>query len=119
MATVLDQLVTLLALERIEENLFRGQSQDLGWARVYGAEFLAAHKGALWYLTKYFTPHPPGEPHFFVKPLAFTRTAAGEAAVIESPGEGPGAVPLVPGQCYKFAVTTTAFASGQVVLVWE
>lgn len=34
-------------------------------------------------------------------------------------GEGPGAVPLVPGQCYKFAVTTTAFASGQVVLVWE
>jgi hypothetical protein len=34
-------------------------------------------------------------------------------------GEGPGAVPLEPGQCYKLAVTTTAFASGQVVLVWE
>lgn len=40
MPTVLDQLVTLLALERIEENLFRGQSQDLGWARVYGGQVL-------------------------------------------------------------------------------
>jgi acyl-CoA thioesterase-2 len=40
MATVLDELITLLALERIEENLFRGQSQDLGWARVYGGQVL-------------------------------------------------------------------------------
>ena len=31
MAKVLDELVKLLALEKIEENLFRGQSQDLGW----------------------------------------------------------------------------------------
>src|SRR5512140_2482575 len=40
MSTVLDELVQLLALERIEENLFRGQSQDLGWGRVFGGQVL-------------------------------------------------------------------------------
>jgi acyl-CoA thioesterase II len=38
--TVLDDLVKLLALERIEENLFRGQSQDLGWGTVFGGQVL-------------------------------------------------------------------------------
>lgn len=37
---VLDELVKLLALERIEENLFRGQSQDLGWGTVFGGQVL-------------------------------------------------------------------------------
>jgi acyl-CoA thioesterase II len=37
---VLDDLVTLLALERIEENLYRGQSQDLGWGTVFGGQVL-------------------------------------------------------------------------------
>jgi len=37
---VLNQLVSLLALERIEENLFRGQSQDLGWGQVFGGQVL-------------------------------------------------------------------------------
>jgi acyl-CoA thioesterase-2 len=40
MPTVLEELVTLLALERIEENLFRGQSQDLGWGTVFGGQVL-------------------------------------------------------------------------------
>jgi acyl-CoA thioesterase-2 len=40
MSRVLDELVTLLALERIELNLFRGQSQDLGWGTVYGGQVL-------------------------------------------------------------------------------
>jgi acyl-CoA thioesterase II len=40
MARVLDELVALLALERIEENLFRGQSQDLGWGTVFGGQVL-------------------------------------------------------------------------------
>src|SRR6185369_15304788 len=40
MASVLDDLVKLLALERIEENLFRGQSQDLGWGPVFGGQVL-------------------------------------------------------------------------------
>jgi acyl-CoA thioesterase-2 len=37
---VLNELVELLALERIEENLFRGQSQDLGWGSVFGGQVL-------------------------------------------------------------------------------
>ncbi|WP_437512011.1 hypothetical protein [Sorangium sp. So ce1099] len=53
------------------------------FARVYGDDFLAANRGALWYLTKYFTPHPPGEPHFFVKPWAFTRTPPGWSSLLE------------------------------------
>jgi acyl-CoA thioesterase-2 len=40
MAKVLDELVTLLALEQIEVNLFRGQSQNLGWGTVYGGQVL-------------------------------------------------------------------------------
>src|SRR6266542_1680049 len=37
---VLADLVALLALERLEENLFRGQSQDLGWGTVFGGQVL-------------------------------------------------------------------------------
>jgi acyl-CoA thioesterase-2 len=40
MPTVLEDLVSLLALERIEEDLFRGQSQDLGWGTVFGGQVL-------------------------------------------------------------------------------
>ncbi|HSD26431.1 MAG TPA: hypothetical protein VLL75_03960 [Vicinamibacteria bacterium] len=41
------------------------------------------HPGAALYLTKYFTPHPPGEPHFFVKPWAFTRTPPGWSSLLD------------------------------------
>jgi len=40
MSTVLDELVNLLALEKLEHNLFRGQSQDLGWGLVFGGQVL-------------------------------------------------------------------------------
>ena len=40
MGAVLDDLVKLLALERIEEDLFRGESQDLGWGTVFGGQVL-------------------------------------------------------------------------------
>jgi acyl-CoA thioesterase-2 len=40
MAKVLDELVQQLGLERIEANLFRGQSQDLGWGTVFGGQVL-------------------------------------------------------------------------------
>jgi len=40
MKDVLQELIDLLALERIEQNLFRGQSQDLGWGRVFGGQVL-------------------------------------------------------------------------------
>ena len=38
MRDVLGELLGILRLERIEENLFRGQSQDLGWGRVFGGQ---------------------------------------------------------------------------------
>ena len=37
---VLEELLGLLKLERIEENLFRGQSQDLGFENVFGGQVL-------------------------------------------------------------------------------
>jgi acyl-CoA thioesterase II len=40
MSQVLQELVELLSLEKIEENLFRGQSQDLGWGQVFGGQVL-------------------------------------------------------------------------------
>jgi acyl-CoA thioesterase-2 len=40
MRPVLAELTALLALERIEQNLFRGQSQDLGWGAVFGGQVL-------------------------------------------------------------------------------
>jgi len=40
MSQVLQELVKLLGLERIEEHLFRGQSQDLGWGTVFGGQVL-------------------------------------------------------------------------------
>ncbi|MGZ3416732.1 MAG: hypothetical protein ACXVEE_02645 [Polyangiales bacterium] len=59
------------------------------WTEVYGASFMEKHKGALWYLTKYFTPHPHGEAHFFVKPWAFVVTPPGWSSLVEGMhGEG-------------------------------
>ncbi len=52
-------------------------------AAALGDAFVPANEGALLYLTKYFTPHPHGEPHFFVKPWAFTETPRGWSSVID------------------------------------
>lgn len=40
MSHVLDDLVSLLSLEPIEENLFRGRSQDLGFPQLFGGQVL-------------------------------------------------------------------------------
>jgi len=40
MSQVLDDLVDLLSLESIEENLFRGRSQDLGFRQLFGGQVL-------------------------------------------------------------------------------
>ncbi|RJG14304.1 acyl-CoA thioesterase II [Pseudomonas cavernicola] len=40
MSQILDDLVALLSLEQIEENLFRGVSQDLGFRQLYGGQVL-------------------------------------------------------------------------------
>lgn len=37
MSQALNNLLTLLNLEKIEEGLFRGQSEDLGLRQVFGA----------------------------------------------------------------------------------
>ncbi|MFN3200900.1 MAG: acyl-CoA thioesterase II [Bradymonadia bacterium] len=37
---VLQELIDQLSLEKIEEDLFRGQSQDLGWGTVFGGQVL-------------------------------------------------------------------------------
>lgn len=37
---VLEELLNLLKLEKIEENIFRGQSQDLGFGAVFGGQVL-------------------------------------------------------------------------------
>lgn len=37
---VLEELLNLLKLEKIEENIFRGQSQDLGFGNVFGGQVL-------------------------------------------------------------------------------
>jgi len=58
-------------------------------ASALGAGFGAANKGSVLYLTKYFTPHPHGEPHFFVKPWAFTETPPGWSSIVEGV-RGPG-----------------------------
>ncbi|MGS0674474.1 acyl-CoA thioesterase II [Shewanella sp. 0m-4] len=40
MSQVLDDLLALLSLEKIEEGLFRGQSQDLGFGHVFGGQVM-------------------------------------------------------------------------------
>lgn len=59
------------------------------WSNVFGAEYVDQHKGALWYFSKYVTPHQPGEPYFFVKPPALMSTPPGYSSLIEGvPGDG-------------------------------
>lgn len=68
-----------------------GKAQPLwqSFRRCYGDTFVDQHPGALLYLSKYFTTHPPGEPHFFVKPWAFTRTPPGCSILVDGcPGDG-------------------------------
>lgn len=46
-------------------------------------------EGALLYFTRYFTPHPHGEPHCFTKPSSFVVTPTGWSSLVEgAPHEG-------------------------------
>src|SRR5690348_650475 len=40
MHRLLGDLVALLGLERLDRDLFRGQSQDLGWGAIFGGQVL-------------------------------------------------------------------------------
>jgi hypothetical protein len=66
-----------------------GASIEPALVAALGPELIANHPGALLYLTKYFTAHPPGEPHFFVKPWAFTVLPPGWSAIVDGV-HGPG-----------------------------
>lgn len=58
------------------------------WQRWLATEGLASQGGAIWYLSKFITPHPPGEPHFFVKPSALLATPPGIAILVDGiPGD--------------------------------
>lgn len=76
-----------LDVEPDRDSLARGAREvEAELAKALGADFLATNpesKGAVLYLTKYFTPHPHGEPHFFVKPWAFTQTPPGWSSILE------------------------------------
>jgi hypothetical protein len=73
-----------LTIERDERALADGaRAVEARFAEALGPSFQAENRGALWYLTKYFTPHPPGEPHFFVKPWAFFQTPPGWSSLLE------------------------------------
>jgi hypothetical protein len=61
----------------------RARAIESRWRALYGDALGDAERGALWYLTKYFTPHPPAEPHFFAKPCAFMVTPRGWSSWIE------------------------------------
>ena len=47
MGHVLHELLELLRLEKLEETLFRGQSQDLGWGAVFGGQVLGQALSAM------------------------------------------------------------------------
>ena len=53
------------------------------FAEALGPTFLGKNRHAVWFFTKYFTHHPPGEPHFFVNPWAFVQTPPGWSCLLE------------------------------------
>lgn len=77
-----------LALE-YDRNRLRAKAEVVERAFLAAVPDSREHPGAVLYLTKYFTPHPPGEPHFFVKPWSFTQTPAGWSSLLDGlHGEG-------------------------------
>jgi acyl-CoA thioesterase-2 len=49
MSRALDQLLSILDIETLEQNLFRGMSPQVGWQRVFGGQVIgqalvAAHR---------------------------------------------------------------------------
>ena len=56
---------------------------EKAFAEALGPAFLGRNRQAVAYFTTYFTHHPPGEPHFFVKPWAFVQTPPGWSCLLE------------------------------------
>ena len=56
---------------------------ERAFAEALGPTFLGKNRRAMLYFTNYFTHHPPGEPHFFVKPWTFVQTPPGWSCLLE------------------------------------
>lgn len=73
-----------LALEPDWQALRAGaRAVERAFAEALGPTFLGDNRRAMVPLTRYFTHHPPGEPHFFILPWAFVRTPPGWSCLIE------------------------------------
>ena len=73
-----------LAVEPDQRALRAGAREvERTFAEALGPTFLGQNHHAMKYFTKYFTHHPPGEPHFFVKPWAFVQTPPGWSCLLE------------------------------------
>jgi hypothetical protein len=87
------------------------------WRAALGDAVETYSKGALLYLTKYVSQHPPGEPHFFVKPFALTKTPPGWSCLLEGvDGDGDDG----PYDVWRGVVRTDAFhATPAVFHLWR
>jgi acyl-CoA thioesterase len=65
-ANVLEELPILLKLEKIEENIFRGQSQDIGFGSVFGGQVLGQALSAA-YQTVESGPRAHSLPAYFLR----------------------------------------------------
>ncbi len=73
-----------VALEPDQRVLGAGAREvERTFAEAMGPTFLGKNRQAMLYFTRYFTRHPPGEPHFFVKPWAFVQTPPGWSCLLE------------------------------------
>ncbi len=69
MSRAVDDLLTLLELEPLEQNLFRGRSPQVGWQRVFGGQVIGQALVAACNTVKGRRPHSlhayfllPGDP---------------------------------------------------------
>jgi hypothetical protein len=74
-----------------DERVLRAGAREVErtFAGALGPTFLGKNRHAVRFFTKYFTQHPPGEPHFFVNPWALVQTPPGWSCLLEGvQGEG-------------------------------
>lgn len=85
MSHALDDLVALLRLEKLEENLFRGHSQDLGFPQLFGGQVLGQALSAA-----YQTVDPSRRMHsqhgYFLRPGDATRPVVYQVDAVRDGG---------------------------------
>lgn len=81
-AATFDGYTLVVTPDRAELDRFAADVRA-AWQRWQEQANRQFHEGALLYLTKYVTPHPAGEPHFFVKPPSLVATTPGTSTLID------------------------------------